>query len=317
MKRILLISFLLMASLLSEALAQRTVSGKVTSAVDGEGLPGVAVRAKGTSTGVTTDFEGNYRLSVPEGNNTLVFSFVGFTPQEIEIGSQSIINVTMEEDVKQLEEVVVTGYSSSTKRSFTGSAKVVDGADLERKSVANVSQALAGEVAGVRVINTSGQPGTVATIRIRGIGSVNGNRDPLYVVDGVPFNGGLNTINPADIASTTVLKDAAATAIYGSRGANGVVVITTKSGRGKDGFIELDANIGTNRAILPRYNTIDSPEQYIGLSWEALYNEGVITGAEDPLAYANTNLFSTEVLIQDITSGMWMAQSLLTLKQEW
>ncbi len=157
-----------------------------------------------------------------------------------------------------------------------------------------MSQALAGEAAGVRVVNTSGQPGTVATVRIRGIGSVNGNRDPLYVVDGVPFSGSINSINPADIASATVLKDAAATAIYGSRGANGVIVITTKSGKGKKSYIEADANFGTNMSLLPRYQTIKSPEQYIGLSWESVYNEGVAGGEDDPVDYANTYLFDED-----------------------
>ncbi|RZK45774.1 MAG: SusC/RagA family TonB-linked outer membrane protein, partial [Pedobacter sp.] len=165
------------------------------------------------------------------------------------------------------------------------------GEQLTNKAVGNVSQALAGEVAGVRVINTSGQPGTSATVRIRGIGSVNGNRAPLYVVDGVPYSGAINSINPNDVASMTVLKDAAATSIYGSRGANGVIVITTRNGRGKS-FIEVDGRYGSNRSILPRYSVIKSPEEYIALSWEALYNQGVATGNANPTNFANTNLFS-------------------------
>ncbi len=240
-------------------------------------------------------------MNVPEGSNTLVFSYIGYKNVERAIGNSSTVNVSLAIDQEQLQEVVVVGYSTSTKESFTGTAKVVSGEKLEDKNVSNVSQALAGEVAGVRVINTSGQPGTEATIRIRGIGSVNGNRAPLYVVDGVPFVGSLNSINPADIESTTVLKDAAATAIYGSRGANGVVLITTKSGRGKKSYIEVDANLGTNMQLLPRYETIKSPEQYIGLSWEALFNQRrAINNADnnpandvDPVAFANERLFST------------------------
>ncbi|ALI99423.1 SusC/RagA family TonB-linked outer membrane protein [Rufibacter tibetensis] len=293
MKKALLFSFVLFLTLMTQAWAQnRTVTGRVTDAQTGEGMPGVTVQLKGSTTASPTDVNGAYSISVPNTGGTLVFSFIGFTNQEVAIGNQSTVNVRLSTDAETLQEVVVTGYSTSTQQAFTGSAKVVSGANLERKNVANVSQALAGEVAGVRVINTSGQPGTVATIRIRGLGSVNGSRDPLYVVDGVPFLGSINSINPSDIESTTVLKDAAATAIYGSRGANGVVVITTRSGRGKKSFIEADANFGTNMQLLPRYETIKSPEQYIALGWEGLYNYPNTGTAADRITYANTNLFS-------------------------
>src|SRR5690606_35239265 len=136
--------------------------------------------------------------------------------------------------------------------------------------------------------------GTAATIRIRGFGSVNGNRDPLYVVDGVPFNGteNINSINPADIKSTTVLKDATATAIYGARGANGVILITTKTGTSGESSINVDVKTGINVSLLPRNEVIRSPEQYIGLAWEAKYNKGVADGVANPEAYANANLFS-------------------------
>jgi TonB-dependent SusC/RagA subfamily outer membrane receptor len=173
---------------------------------------------------------------------------------EVTVGSQNNISVSLQAGSQQnMQEVVVVGYSTTTRQAFTGTAKVVSGEQLNNKNVSNVSQALAGEVAGVRVINTSGQPGTSATIRIRGIGSVNGNRDPLYVVDGVPYTGFINSINPNDIATMTVLKDAAATSIYGSRGANGVIVITTRNGRGRKSFIEADGRYGANMALLPRH----------------------------------------------------------------
>lgn len=293
MRKILLLSFGLIAFLQIAIAQDRTISGKVTDGSTNQGLPGVTVLVKGTTTGTATNANGDYTLTIPANGNTLVFSFIGYITQEQAIGNSNTIDVTLEVDAKQLSEVVVTGYSTTTQESFTGTAKVVSGENLDRKNVSNVSQALAGEVAGVRVINTSGQPGTVGTIRIRGLGSVNGNRDPLYVVDGVPFTGNLNSVNPADIASVTVLKDAAATAIYGSRGANGVVVITTASGRGQQSYIEADVNTGVNMALLPRYNTIKSPEQYIGLSWEALYNQGIILNNANPVNYANTRLFST------------------------
>lgn len=278
----------------NEVFAQeRTISGKVTSVEDGEGLPGVNVVVKGTTDGTVTDANGNYSIVVRPGYTTLTFTFIGLQSQDVEIGSQSTADVQMQQDAQQLAEVVVVGYSTTTQQAFTGTAKVVSSDNLARKNVPNITRALAGEVAGLQVINNSGQPGTVSTVRIRGFGSVNGNRDPLYVVDGVPFTGNLNSINPGDIESTTVLKDAAATAIYGARGANGVILINTRSGRGKDSFIEVDGQSGSNFSLLPRYDVIKSPEQYIGLSWEALYNQGVAIGNANPEAYANTRLFST------------------------
>lgn len=295
MKKVLLLNFLFLFALLGQVVAQsRTVTGKVTGAEDGAPLPGVSVVVKGTTTGTATNADGTFTVNVPGDASTLIFRYIGYMNKEVPVGANSNLNVRLDLDNKQLAEVVITtGYGSSTKESFTGTAKVVTAEKLERKNVANVSQALAGEVAGVRVINTSGQPGTAATIRIRGLGSVNGNRDPLYVVDGVPFEGSINSINPADIEATTVLKDAAATAIYGARGANGVVVITTKSGRNQKAFIEVDANFGTNMALLPRYNTIKSPEQYIGLAWESLYNNGSsLATVADPVQWANDRLFS-------------------------
>lgn len=270
----------------------RTISGTVRDD-QGTPLPDVSVVVKGIKIGTITSSTGNYSLSVPSNAKTLVFSAVSFGTEEVPIRTQSVINVTLKQTEKSLEQVVVVGYSSSTREAFTGSAKQVSGEKLNNKEVSNVSQALAGEVAGVRVINTSGQPGSVATIRIRGIGSVNGNRSPLYVIDGVPFSGNLNSLNPSDIASVTVLKDAAATAIYGSRGANGVIVVTTMTGKGKKSFIQVDGKYGTNRSIIPRYDVITSPEEYIGLSWEGLYNEAVSLQKPDPANYANTKLFSS------------------------
>lgn len=266
----------------------KTITGTVK---DGTGeLPGVSVLVKGTMHGTETDFNGKYTIKAKQGD-VLIFSFVGMQTTEKTVGSSSTINVTLTEDSNVLEEVVVVGYGTSTKQAFTGTAKVVKAEVLEAKSVSNISQALAGEAAGVQVINTSGQPGSTATIRIRGFGSVNGNRAPLYVVDGVPFDGSLNSINPSDIATTTILKDATATAIYGSRGANGVVLITTKSGKNGTSNIEIDVKTGVNFSSLPRYSTIKSADEYIGLSWQAMRNKGELNGVADPIAYANDNLF--------------------------
>ena len=301
MKKILTLFAILMLCGVS-VFSQNTITGTVTDE-SGNPVSDVSVIVKGTTTGTTTNAAGAYSLTVPSNSKTLVFSGVSYSPKEVAINGQTVISTSLKMVDQALTEVVVVGYSSSTKEAFTGTAKVVTGEKINNKEVSNVSQALAGEVAGVRVINSSGQPGTEATIRIRGLGSVNGNRAPLYVVDGVPFSGSTNSINPADVATLTVLKDAAATAIYGSRGANGVIVITTRTGKGKQSFIEVDGSYSSNRAILPRYEVITSPEEYIGLSWEALFNEGGIIGNANPLNYANTNLFSSRGIDPDY--NMW------------
>jgi TonB-linked SusC/RagA family outer membrane protein len=275
-----------------QVLAQRTITGTVTSSADGLGVPGATILVKGTNQGTITDINGAYKLTVPANATTLVASVIGMKKQELIIGSSNTIDIVMETDAQNLDEVVIVGYGTATKQSLVGTVKTVKNEALQSKSVSNVSQSLSGEVAGVQVINTSGQPGSSATIRIRGLGSVNGSRAPLYVLDGVPFDGAINSINPNDIESTTILKDATATAIYGSRGANGVILLTTKAGKMGTSSIEVDVKTGINMSQLPRYSTIKSPEDYIGLSWEALYNKGVASGEANPTGYANTNLFS-------------------------
>lgn len=195
----------------------------------------------------------------------------------------------------QIEEVVLVGYTAVKKDEQRGSFSKIGKEAINNKSVSNVAQAITGEAAGVRVITSSGQPGSNPTIRIGGFGSVNGNRDPLYVLDGVPYYGNIASINPDDIEEFNILKDASATAIYGSRGANGVVLINTKRGRANRGQISLESKIGFNTPLIPRYNIINSPDEYIALAWEGLYNQGSLlstpTTPVDPVAYANANLF--------------------------
>jgi TonB-linked SusC/RagA family outer membrane protein len=257
MKRILLISFVLMSALISEAWAQRTVTGKVTSAAGGEGLPGVTVRAKGTSTGVSTDFDGNYRLSLPEGSDVLVFTFVGFTTQEIPVNNRSVIDVALEEDVKQLQEVVVTGYGQRQKNEFTGSISTMSGDLIEERPVATVEQALQGNIAGLQLSSSSGTPGSTQDIRIRGISSITAGNEPLFVIDGIPVVsnstgsgtatgslGVLSSLNSSDIESISVLKDASAAAIYGARASNGVIIITTKKGKSGKPTVKFSAQSG-------------------------------------------------------------------------
>ncbi|WP_426091084.1 SusC/RagA family TonB-linked outer membrane protein [Flavobacterium sp. DSR3-2] len=271
---------------------EKTVVGVVSDAIGT--IPGANIIVKGTNRSTQTDLEGKYSIKAKAGE-ILVFSFIGMRETTAEVGNSTTLNIKMESGVL-LSEVVVVGYSSTTNKAFTGTFKQIKAEVLERKNVTNITQALAGEVAGVRVINTSGQPGSNATIKIRGVGSVNANSDPLYVVDGVPYVGNLSSINFSDVESTTVLKDASATSIYGSRGANGVILITTKTGKAGGSYVQVETKLGNNIALLPRYKTIRSADEYIALGWESLYNEGVITKAADPVAYANTNLFLSKGL---------------------
>ena len=208
------------------AIGQRTVSGKITDP-NREGLPGVNVLVKGTATGTVTELDGTFSLSVPSTGGSLVVSSVGMRTVEIPLDAQSVYNITMQEDVSTLKELVVTGYTVDSRRDATGAVSTVKSKDLGVVPSGNVEQQLAGRVAGVTVIS-NGQPGTTSQIRVRGFGAFGGN-EPLYVVDGVPV-GNTDFLNPADIESTTVLKDAAAASIYGARAANGVIVYTTKKG---------------------------------------------------------------------------------------
>ncbi len=264
-------SLALVGLCLSYASAQdRTVSGKVTDET-GEGLPGVNVVIKGTSDGTVTDFDGNYRLSVPEGG-TIVFSAVGFANQEIQPGSRSVLDVGLEIDVAELAEVIVTGYATQDKKDITGSVAVVEPKELTQVPSANIVNQLQGRAAGVTVVG-NGQPGTVAKIRIRGIGSLSGQNDPLYIVDGIPtFD--IATINPEDVESISVLKDAGAAAIYGSRGSNGVVIITTKKGldgiRINGGFFH-----GTQYPGSGPDNMLNT-QGYADLQWLVYDNDGTV-----------------------------------------
>ena len=251
-------------------MAEKQISGLVLDVKD-EPVIGASVMVKGTTIGTITDYDGEFLLSVSDDATTLVVSFVGMKTQEVAIKERMII--TLYEATEMIQEVVVTGYGNVSKGSFAGSAQAVNAETIEKKSPSEISKALAGEVAGVQVINTSGQPGTNATLVIRGVGSLNGSATPLYVVDGVTYDGDISSIDPGDIASTTILKDATATSLYGSRGANGVVVITTKKGNsGEEGKIDVDVKYGANMRLLPLYDVITSPEEYVTMSWLSLYN---------------------------------------------
>ena len=189
------------------------------------------------------------------------------------------------------EVIVTTGYTTLRNKSFTGSAKIVTAENIATKNVTNITQALAGEAAGIQVVNSTGQPGSASTIQIRGIGSVNGNTSPLIVLDGIAFNGSINSINPQDIETTTVLKDASATAIYGSRGANGVIVITTRKGSAERSNVSVQVRTGKNMQFIPMYPTLDNPEDFISVMWDGQYQRAIANGSADAVADANANLF--------------------------
>lgn len=282
----------------------KTLNGVVNEG--GMPLPGVSVIIQGTQQGTQTDLDGKYSINVKPGDK-LVFSFIGMQDQVYTVGNAVVYNANLNTDEHILEEVIVVGYGTATKDSFSGSASQVSASQIEKKSVSNAIVALAGEAPGVRIINPTGQPGAEPTVRIRGFGSINGNRSPLYIVDGVPFTGSITSINPSDIGSMTVLKDATATAIYGSRGANGVIIINTKTGKGEKSFIEVEAKTGINWRALPKYDKITSPESYIEYSYESLKNYGKIKNNlsdADATIYANNNLFNGNVGIMS-QYNMW------------
>lgn len=252
------------------AFADRQISGLVVDE-SGEPVVGASVQVTGTNKGTISDYDGAFTISVPDDAKTLTISFIGMKTEEVSIKNN--MRITLHENTEVIQDIVVTGYGNVSKGSFAGSAQAVDAETIEKKSPSELSKALAGEVAGVQVVNSSGQPGTNASIRIRGIGSVHADTKPLYIVDGVTYDGDISSIDPGDIASTTILKDATATSLYGSRGANGVIVITTKKGTsGETGKIDVDVKYGANMRLLPMYDVITDPKEYVELGWLGIYN---------------------------------------------
>ncbi|MFD2246268.1 SusC/RagA family TonB-linked outer membrane protein [Pontibacter ruber] len=286
MRKVLFLSLVVLLTLVSQAWAQnQAVSGKVTDAGTGQPLPGVSVVVKGTTAGASTSVDGTYTVNVPAGSTTLVFRYIGYATVERAING-SVIDVALGVDNKQLSEVVITGYGTTVKSEVTGSVTTVSASKLEDKPMPSVDQLLQGQVAGLQSVGSSGQPGASQQIRIRGVGSINAGSNPLYVVDGVIINSGdlsrnttsanqLAGLNPNDIESVTVLKDAASTSIYGSRGANGVIVITTKSGKsGKTKFNFTTEQGYTDVATVPEAGEYLNAAQYLELTREGLVNAG-------------------------------------------
>ena len=257
------------------------VTGTVTSHEDGLPVVGASVLVKGTQVGTVTDIDGNFTITnVPSSAGTLVVSFIGMKTQEVAI--KPVVNVVLHSDAEMLDEVMVVAYGTTKKSSFTGSAAVVGADKIKERPVANVTKALEGSVAGVQMTSGSGQPGSGSSMVIRGFGSINASSNPLYVVDGVPYGGSISAINPNDIESITVLKDASAGALYGSRGANGVVMITTKKGSEGKTTVNLKANWGVVSRAIPRYETMDEAG-FLETAFQNYRNKGIFENNYDLL----------------------------------
>ena len=260
MKKIRFVLTCLLLAVSAVAFAQNIqVKGKVVDANTGEGVPFASVQLKGTMTGTSTDADGAYFLTVPS-RSTLVFSSIGYQTQEVAVEGRTVIDVILASDAEFLEDVLVVAYGTAKKESFTGSAQTIKSEQIEKRTVANVTKALDGLAAGVQTTSGSGQPGAGASVRIRGFGSLNADSSPLYVVDGVPYDGNINALNPNDIESMTIIKDASAGALYGARGANGVVIVTTKRGSEGAASVSFKGNWGISSRAIPRYETLNAYE---------------------------------------------------------
>lgn len=292
MKKVLLgfaLSFLTLVSVLAQT---KTITGRVTSSEEPEGIPGASVVVKGTTQGTVTNLDGTYSIAVPADAGTLVFSFVGYLTKEVSIGSSTTINVQLDADVKLLSEIVVTGYGTQERREITGSVASINNASIENLVSPSFDSQLAGRAAGVSVTVPSGILGSRPIIRIRGVNSLSGGADPLIVIDGVPVvdsdrsgavaSNPLANINPADIESYEVLKDGSATAIYGSRAANGVILITTKRGQSGKAQVNYNSSFGVNEAVA-QFDLLTGDE------WVTIANEKRANVNASPLANPGVN----------------------------
>jgi len=297
MKKIalMLLSIALVGMLTVEAQVRR-ITGTVTSTGDGNPIPGVSVVVKGTTLGTVTNIDGEYQVDVPADAETLIFSFVGMETQEVSIGESSNINVQLQSATIGVEEVMVVAYGTISREAKTGSVTQVNTDQIADVPVSSFDKVLSGKLAGVTVTATSGQPGAASQIRIRGTSSINAGNEPLYVIDGVPVMSGdqsyftntsnaLSMLNPNDIESVTVLKDAAAASIYGSRAANGVILVTTKSGQSGKTRFSVRAKYGVSQlANDNNYGTM-TPEQLL-----TYFRDGVRNAGDDPDDPANALL---------------------------
>ena len=292
MKRtlMLLMAFLVIGIGLVNAQISK-VTGHVTSDEDGLPVVGASVLVEGTTVGTVTDIDGNFTLTnVPSSAKTLVISFIGFQTQKVDVKSN--VNVVLKSDAEVLDE----------KSAFTGSAATIKNEKITSRQTSNVTNALAGQVAGVQTTSSTGQPGKDATVRIRGIGSISASNTPLYVVDGVPYDGEISAISTSDIESMTVLKDAASNALYGARGANGVILITTKRGKSGDARVTFDAKWGVNKRGVPSYETVTDPGKFYEMAYSAIYN-GDLKGYAAAGDLVNANAYANQAMLSSSYLG--------------
>ena len=276
------------------ALAQTKVSGTVFSQEDGQPIIGAAVKVVGTSTGMLTDVNGRFSVALPAGKDQLEITYLGYEGKTVK--AKNGMRVFLKADSKSLDEVIVVAFGTAKKSAFTGSAKAVGSDDIKLTQTTSVTGALAGNVAGVQLTQSSGSPDGSPTIRIRGFGSLNAGNDPLIIVDGAPYSGNMANINPNDVETMTVLKDAASNALYGARGANGVVMITTKKAKSGDAVVSFDAKFGWNTKALQQYDIITSPAAYYEKHYDAVYNYYLNQGMDANSAWqaANAGLFGEQ-----------------------
>ncbi len=276
------------------AVAQVQVKGTIISADDGEPLPGASIKVLGTKTGTTTDMNGDFVITVPANDSRLEISHIGMLPRVVK--ARNGMRIALDTDEHLLDDVMVVAYGTTKRSTFTGSAVEVKSEDITSHVSSTATNALIGKVAGVQATGVSAGPGSAPTIRIRGFGSMEASTTPLYVLDGVPMAAGVVTINPNDIESMSVLKDASATALYGSRAANGAIIITTKKAKGRqDAEVTFDAKWGSNSRLVPNYDVITDPGQYYETQFASLYNWRKNLGATDQDAYrwASSNLYNS------------------------
>ncbi len=276
-----------------------TVSGQVTDESTGEGIPFASVVLQGSMHGVATDADGVFSISVPS-DGILEVSSIGYQTSTVPVNGQTRIDVSLSTDAEFIDETIVVAYGVQKKSSFTGAAEQVSGEKLERMQTSNISKSLEGAVAGLQTSSSSGTPGSSSSIIIRGLGSVSASQEPLLVVDGVPYEGSLNSIAANDIESLTVLKDAAANSMYGARGSNGVIIITTKRGTSDKISITFDAKVGVNSRAVPTYDIITDPADYYEMSWESIRNAVYYAGT---MSLGQANLYASGALVDDYLGG--------------
>ncbi|MBQ1987044.1 MAG: TonB-dependent receptor [Muribaculaceae bacterium] len=272
MRKLLFLLCAVCSLVFASAIEAKTVKGTVLDASTGEPLIGATIMADGTNNGVATDLEGRFSFNVPDNVKNILVSYVGYDAKVVPAAAN--VKVELEKANTQLDDVIVVAYGTAKKSSITGSASSIDVTKLESRPITNVTKAIEGQVTGVLTTTGSGQPGSSATIRVRGYGSINASSEPLYVVDGIPYDGSLSSINPSDIESMTILKDASAGALYGARGANGVVMITTKKGKEGKASVNWRSTVGWASRAIKEYDMLNQKD-FVQLSYEAKRNDYV------------------------------------------